>query len=534
MTVRTCPAHTLRHLSLMFTVSVPRLLDERDSLESEISVQVGEVRTVLLRPGCQEAWLICSAQPHFFLVINLYSHSFSVALQREAHGAHLPASPIDLNTPRRSQIWPPTELDDISQSQISGEGKTKKKKGGLAKIWRIVTGSGKSEAAHTRDQLQKAVGNEDDLPLAPPPPLSYLVDRGPTDLLHTGSLRHTSTPSLPSVTSAKIGLSSPGMSPPTAPSSILPSPTSLRPSGPDIEVVDSHNTNNDGNAHDQDYKLGQDDVSAKNQNVLWRPVQSNTPEPDTRSQTKAESTWPSLNSSGAARAISFSREKSLPALPSGELPAQVLPSDFRPRTLYTYDPRQLPPGSRPAHDFLPPQAPFRSADVRRQSFGGISSRPNLPIQTMPISKPVGFDTRQSFGLHYDEFGISQRSLGRLEYVQEKTNRAPSPFPLNKRKSRFTLSSLLGKRQDKQSMQENQGQYPTIGYSLYDPQDDVATIGYAASTSRHSAISASTNAPSPNLRISVTSRKALEELVQQDAEFVAYRYPSNDQRLDLLR
>ena len=82
------------------------------------------------------------------------------------------------------------------------------------------------------------------------------------------------------------------------------------------------------------------------------------------------------------------------------------------------------------------------------------------------------------------------------------------------------------------MQENQ--FPAIGYSLYDTPDDVATNGYAASTSRHSAISASTNTPSPNLRMSVTSRKALEELVHQDADFVAYRYPSSDQRLDLLR
>ena len=470
-----------------------------------------------------------------FLLLLPYIHIlYSVALQREAHGAHLAASPIDLNTPRRSRIWPSTELDDISQSQISSEGKTKKKKGGLAKIWRIVTGSGKSEVTHTRELLQKAVGNDDDLPLAPPPPLSYLVNRGPTDLLHSGSLRQTSTPSLPSVMSAKIGLSSSGMSPPTAPSSILPSPTSLPPPGPDIEVADGHNFNNDGNAHDQDYKFGQDDVSGKNQNVIWKPMQPNTPEPDVRSQTKADSTWPSLNNNGGARAISFSREKSLPPLPQGELPAQVLPSDFRPRTLYTYDPRQLPPGSRPAHDFLPPQAPFRSADVRRQSFGGISSRPNLPIQTMPISKPVGFDTRPSFGLHYDEFGISQRSLGRLELVQERANRTPSPFPLTKRKSKFTLSSLLGKKQDKPSIQENYGQLPAVGYSLYDAQDDVATNGYAASVSRHSAISASTNTPSPNLRMSVTSRKALEELVQQDAEFVAYRYPSNDQRLDLLR
>lgn len=463
-------------------------------------------------------------------------HFYSVALQREAYGAHHTASPIDLNTPRRSQIWPPAELGDISQSQITNEAKTKKKKGGLAKIWRIVTGSGKGEAT-PQGVLQKTEGNDDDLPLAPPPPLSYLVDRGTTDL-HSGGLRHASTPSLPSVTSAKFGLSSTGMSPPTAPSSILPSPTSLRPPCPDIEIVDNGNTNNDGNANEQDHRFGQDDASGKHQNVIWKSMQSNAPEPETHSQTKNNSPWPSLNNSGTARAISFSREKSLPPLPTGEPPAPVLPSDLRPRTLYTYDPRHLPPGSRPAHDFLPPQAPFRSVDVRRQSFGGTSSRPNLPTQTMPVSKPVEFDARRSFGAQYDDFGISRRSLGRLEHVQENPIRAASPLPLTKRKSRFGLSSLLGKRQEKreqQPMQENLGhQFPTIGYSPYDTQDDVTTNGYATSASRHSAISTSINTPNPNLRMSVTSRKALEELVQQDADFVAYRYPSNDQRLDLLR
>ena len=262
-------------------------------------------------------------------------------------------------------------------------------------------------------------------------------------------------------------------------------------------------------------------------------MQPNTPEPGIRSPTKNESTWPSLNNNGVgARGIPFSREKSLPPLPQGELPAQILPSDLRPRTLYTYDPRQLPPGSGPANDFLPPQAPFRSTEVRRQSFGGISSRPNLPTQTMPISKPVGFDAHRAFGPHYNEFGISHRSLGKLE---ESPSRSPSPFPLTKRKSKFALSSLLGKKQDKQSVQENHvHQYPAIGCSFYDTPDDVAMNGYAASASRHSAISASTNTQNPNLRASIISRKALEELVQQDDEFVAYRYPSNDQRLDLLR
>jgi len=155
---------------------------------------------------------------------------------------------------------------------------------------------------------------------------------------------------------------------------------------------------------------------------------------------------------------------------------------------------------------------------------------------MPTTQPVDFDARRSFGPRYDEFGISTRSLGRLDNVQEKY-RATSPHPSSKRKSKFGLSSLLGKKSEKREpdfvQQENiVHQFPSMGFSSYDVQDD-ATINHATPTSRHSAFSSGA-AANPNLRMSVTSRKALEDLVQQDPEFVAYRYPSNDQRLDLLR
>ncbi|KAF8161078.1 hypothetical protein B0H34DRAFT_795918 [Crassisporium funariophilum] len=462
-----------------------------------------------------------------------------VALQREAHGAQqLTASPIDLNTPRRSQIWPPADMEDLSTSQITTDDRsTKKKKGGLAKIWRIVTGTPKPDAAvQHRGMVQRSDGNYDDLPLAPPPPLSYLVDRGPTEL-HSGNLRHASTPSLPSVTSPKFGLSSPGMSPPTAPSSILPSPTSMRASCPDIEIVDSSRIVNEGTFDQQDHSFGQDDNLGKNQSANWKSMHSVNSETEFRQSNLGAPASPLLNlsSNGTARPPSLSREKSLPPLPPGEMPAQIFPSDLRPRTVYTYDPRHLPPGTRPAHDFLPPQAPFRTAEARRQSFGGTSSRPNLALQTMPTSKPVAFDGRRSFGPKYDEFGISRRSLGRLEHVQEHPPGISSPLPATKRKSKFGFASLLGKKdkREQEPMQENiRHQFPSMGYLPYDVQDDVTTNGYATSTSRHSVFSSGT--PNPNMRMSVTSRKALEELVQQDADFVAYRYPSNDQRLDLLR
>lgn len=457
---------------------------------------------------------------------------YSVALQREtAHGAHqLSNSPIDLNTPRRSQIWPPTELEDANLSQaMNPDEKAKKKKGGLAKIWRIVTG--KNEGQH-KDTTHRTVGHDDDLPLDPPPPLSYLVDRKPNDYPSVG--RHASTPSLPSAASPKFP---PGMSPPTAPSSILPSPASLRPSG-DIEIVDAKSTTiNEGLVYDEPERQ-EDGGRAQG---YWKSMHSLTSEPELRSQS-----IPSLPSSpyhlaqsnstgnGTARPPSLSRDKSLPPLPTGEVPARVLPSD-RPQTFYGLDSRALPPGAGPA-DFLPPQAPFRTDSARRQSFGGTSSRPNLNLQTMPTTQPVDFDARRSFGPRYDEFGISRRSLGRLDNVQEKS-RATSPHPSSKRKSKFGLSSLLGKKSEKREpdfvQQENiVHQFPSMGFSSYDVQDD-ATTNHATSTSRHSAFSSGA-AANPNLRMSVTSRKALEDLVQQDPEFVAYRYPSNDQRLDLLR
>lgn len=156
---------------------------------------------------------------------------------------------------------------------------------------------------------------------------------------------------------------------------------------------------------------------------------------------------------------------------------------------------------------------------------------------MPASKAVEFDGRRSLGPRYDEFGLSRRSLGRLEHVQEHPTRSASPAPSTKRKSKFGFASFLGKKQPIQKQESTQDdsrlQFPSMRQFDYEAQDDPAINGYATSTSRHSALSmgASNN---PNLRMSITSRKALEELVAQDPDFVAYRYPSNDQQLDLLR
>ncbi len=171
---------------------------------------------------------------------------------------------VDLNTPRRSQIWPPAETDDTNDRSVHEE-KGKKKKKGPCKIWRMVTG--KHDQTQQRETEKREEGTEDDLPLAPPPPLSYLVNRGPGP--SDGPIRHASTPSLPSVVvSGKFGSAS--MSPPTAPSSLLPSPTSLRRSG-DIEIVEP---NGQGDYADDTLNRSQ---SAKRKSVHSGQVRGTTP-----------------------------------------------------------------------------------------------------------------------------------------------------------------------------------------------------------------------------------------------------------------
>ncbi|KAK0225680.1 hypothetical protein IW262DRAFT_703773 [Armillaria fumosa] len=438
-----------------------------------------------------------------------------VALQREDAANRYASSPVDLNTPRRSQLWNGADLEPLeptlSRQSRQSESKSQKKKKGLAKIWRMVTRGSKHDAiANEKRQLQSNGRTEDDYPLAPPPPLTYLMSR---------EGRHASTPSL---TSSPPKLSA-GVSPPTAPSSLLPSPASSRSvQDADTAVIRKLSGN-------------YDDIDEKS---LSRNVHTMTSDPDIRKRVASSSPVPNLPNNYINLPVpptSLTREKSLPPLP-GEARRRsnnALASSDRPQTVYTFDSRRPPPGAGPTHDFLPPQAPFRNPEARRQSFGGLTSRPNLDglsdrarNQTM-----AGYGQRQSMGPTYDEFGNSRHSL-RLDYAATTSNRNSVPQP-TKRKSRFGLSSLLGKKQPERNlMQENIAQqFPSFRQSAgSDALDEVTTNGgYATSASRHSAFSG-VGGP----RMSITSRKALEELVAQDTDFVAYRYPSNDQHLDLAR
>ena len=75
-----------------------------------------------------------------------------------------------------------------------------------------------------------------------------------------------------------------------------------------------------------------------------------------------------------------------------------------------------------------------------------------------------------------------------------------------------------------------GSVEPIDYNPYrssnsDQRDEQSYSGFGGLGSAHSS-----NAP----RMSILSKKNIAELVDQDPEFVAYCYPSSDQRLEVLR
>lgn len=408
-----------------------------------------------------------------------------------------------LPSQRHSQIWPPpAQEQQASLASADEKTKQKKKKKGLFKIWKLVKGS----SVKDNPRIVSGDRHDDFPPLAPPPPLSYLVERGPGEHLNNGG-RHASTPSLPSTASPWNGFSSPGMSPPTAPSSLLPSPTSSRPSGGNGDATDRKNGGQNEEKEVHDASVGE--------NGRFKPVHPVTSEPDIRRKSRPISMPQNVVPvKPSPRPPMLSREKSLPPLPGeAKVKPQIATTELRPQM--PYDGRLH---SQDTLDLAPPNAPFLN-EARRQSFSGVPSRPALGIQTMPNGGALDH-ARSPNGL-YNEFGTSRRSLGRLGDIDEHPPLPATP----KRKNKFAFVSLLGKKSSNlvNMNGSNSHEFPRISTSGFDPIEDPLYSSY----------------PSPRQasrpRMSMMSRKAIEELVEQDREFVAYRYPStSNPPVDLIR
>ncbi|CAL1707138.1 unnamed protein product [Somion occarium] len=448
-----------------------------------------------------------------------------VALQREEQylQAHPEAVDIGSNAPTLrlgDATWPnpdtslaPTATRETSQS-------TTKKPKGFKKIWKIVTGTNSKSVAHDSVHSRSMDRADDDGPLAPPPPLSYLVNRE----RGASARRHVSTPSLP--TSTSPNLSSAYMpSPPTAPSSLVPSPTSSRPSGGDDGLKMNGHVGSDA-----EHRLPSGD--------------SMLPESDSRGRTTRSSSrtlssfngplTPSSTPSQRPMSAIVRRDKSLPPLPgesSVEFPNHPMP-EARPQTMFTYDPRIFvgtPEG------LAPPQAAFRTLDTRRQSFGGVGSQPHLAAYTLPTRGVAARQLNVPPFLaeeKFSEFGASPMAMGQWPLAQksQRSLQVPTDPKPKKRKSKFGLSSLFGKKAHG-DVQVHDGisdtlEFPGFRISHSDTPYETAGNGngYGNPMSIHSG---------HTQRPSLASKKNIE-LVDQDRDFIAYRYPSTEATLNLMR
>ncbi|KAL5484864.1 hypothetical protein ACEPAI_7506 [Sanghuangporus weigelae] len=496
-----------------------------------------------------------------------------LALDRERQAMQTRPTTVDLgsNAPsiRHSQIFPRRASVSVDRDVVPSRGLDRpKKKKGLAKIWGMVRGnkSSKSETQRARD-VTPVERSEDDTPLAPPPPLSYLVNRTSRDRSMSNASRRTSVP--------------PGTG--GGPSNgALPTPTSIRNTWLEDATV-SRGMGGMLPAHTEESHSNANGYGGPESDTTRTAMQGQSVggEPEMRQRSQdygSELRGPVIQTPGSPRPISvYSLHKSLPPLPNEAPASQSMPTPIdspRPVTMFdmnTHSHLSAPNMNEQRNEMLGSPQPYFSRDVRRQSFGGMASRPDLTASgTFPLSSGRG-NTRSGMGAAQDPFGYSpysemgtmrmsvsgSRSTGRLGLglAADDTVRCESDKTVGKRRSRFGLSNLIGKMTggSRTSMNANNNNNsnasegrlsvavsppgpPTSESDQHQDGSPSVTeygVGNGSSRSRHNGNGYMTPGQGAS-RMSVASRRAIEELVDQDPKFVAYRYPSVDQNIALLR
>jgi len=166
------------------------------------------------------------------------------------------------------------------------------------------------------------------------------------------------------------------------------------------------------------------------------------------------------------------------------------------------------------------ELPRFPTEPRRQSFGGMTSRPALPKS--PISQTDSQMRR------YSEFGLSRRSLNRYDddamhyydkpsqiLVSKNTNGGNdfrAQTTPSKRRSRFGLSSLFGRK----------------SHSKETSAPEMGILSYSSSTSLSQEQTLRSNGHMRN----ASACRSTGALVDQDRNFVAYRYPSANEQFGL--
>jgi hypothetical protein len=475
----------------------------------------------------------------------------------------LPASP-------RNNSRPHTADAALHMRRSTSPEAKSKKSSGLGKLWKKVR-SKKSEPKY-QSSSYPSLAQVDDMnaPLPPPPKMSYLANQRPPPLPHT---RQASTPGsqtvyLPSPAHPRNSSQPSGaISPTTAPSSLLPSPTSNRfpwreSTGderrqstakdlyPDNEVA-HHQLSSDPNAPAQYPEMngtrGQGSASSE-YGRLAPPSASNqltrSPAPSTMVSSSAHSPRPLS-----------SVHKPLPPPPSSD--ASVRQSSATPTFQGNgYDTARQSTVVNSEDTFLPP-APFRDEgyDSRRQSFGGMTYRPDaLPPGAAQRSPPMMSyaDTYQEFG-NYDGYMSAPYSSGTMSDSSTK----------NKRKSRFGIPFLGKKDKDKSNAPPHVNGMADLRASAYIPTSPLSSparppFGHGQRSKSSASLTTPDFAPGLNATpfhsqpfgfsesgrpmsgVSTFSagqrinKPLINEAIPRDHDYNPYQYPSPEQMMDVSR
>jgi hypothetical protein len=498
------------------------------------------------------------------------------------------------NGPHEEQNWTLSQLVDEPDCAPE-EHVEKDKRSSIGRLWKKMTGGKDKDARHTQ---QKQVQQVEDLntPLDPPPPLSYLVSRSPHERSPQRHVSPPSRQSFvalgpfhPRSTSApSSGVPPVPGSAGSATSFVIPSSPSTGASQPRYSPRDSVGSGDERrfsqlNANDGMQQFvpvisedGVYDLQDRSVNAIYGrpsagPFVSHDPYGNewgiSQSRTPAQMT---LN---GAMSIS-STEKDLPPLPGGARPpvpqaARSFPV-LRPITSYEF------------LDYHPPMAPFKS-DVRRQSFsgkigslfGGSRSRQNSDAGLVPPARfgTIGGPDLEYGGVGYyvDEFGASTPSLGRWT---SRTDDGQREIPVttysiatskkDKRSSRTRsrgfsgrLSAIFGgggrsssgdashgrEGAGRRSMdRENHLQQTAMNGNGLAPSDGeryARQSTYASHPGRQASRSdvelrQSVSSLVTFPRHSVASSRRYEAVIPQERDFIAMRYPTESERLNLLR
>lgn len=406
-----------------------------------------------------------------------------------------------------------------------------------------MTGKDSKDAAGKHPTQQPEDLN---VPLDPPPPISYLVNRsgGPTERAPPPPLSPSMQSSGGSLSpyrsvSAPVPLFVKSTSPSATSSSLLPSPTSNR-----FPWRDSVSDGRRDSAVVDDNEISPVDEGIERRDYLPAPgpsrssrysMQQESPRRMGHGPSTSSSTAPGTfnpRRSGRESSVSSSIYKDLPPLPSETMSIPMhSPLEARPVTAYELD--------------GPPRPQFAS-EPRRQSFSGLIGHP-IESFSKAISRsrknselaPPRFST-----VYYDEFGRSSMSLGRLDdprHVEQlSSNKSADALNVSTRshktRSRFGLSSLFGRRSVereeglKQSALDGTGLAPSDGriYARQAERPPGPRLSRSDNALRDSRTSVVTFP-----RSSTTSSRRLDYLIPQEDNFVAYRYPSEVERLDIL-